>query len=688
VSTASEDPVEILLVDDMPGNLAALEAILDDPSYTLVQVRSGEDALAQVLRHDFAVILLDVAMPGIDGFETARLIKQRERSSRIPIIFVTASVFDLEQVFRGYKIGAVDYLRKPLDPFAVRAKVSVFVELWRQQQQILRQERRARELEAYASEQRWATTLRSIGDAVIATDEAGRVTFVNPVAESLTGWMLDEARGRSIDEIFPIFDEETGARLESPVSAVIREGNTVTVMTSAELRGRKRSYAIEDSGAPVRDGDGRLLGAVLVFRDATERRRAEERRRFLAEATSRLLSSLDVSETMAQVVRLAVPKLADFCIVDLVDEETGEVQEVAAEHVHPEGVEQIRELRRRFPMPADSPVLRGIRRGESRLLQTITPEVLRAFASSEEHFASLQALEGRSAMLVPLQARGRVTGVLTLAWTRPDRAYGPADLEIARELAQRAAIAVDNARLYYDAQQAVRVRDEFLSVASHELRTPLTSLMLQLETLEKILRRTKAESKLLGKVGASVKMADRLASLVDRLLDVSRISTGRLQLQLDDLDLAELVRDVAERFRGEATRAGCRIEINSEPSSGRWDRLRIEQVITNLLSNAVKYGPGQPIEIRIAPTGAMARVSVRDHGIGITADAARRIFGRFERAVSVRHYGGLGLGLYVARQIAEAHGGTIRVESRPQGGALFVLELPREAHAEASAPVH
>jgi signal transduction histidine kinase len=467
---------------------------------------------------------------------------------------------------------------------------------------------------------------------------------------------------------------------------VIRDGKPVSLANHTALRGRHRTVAIEDSGAPVRDHAGRLFGTVLVFRDVTERRREEERRRLLAEVSQRLLTSLDVGETLAEVARLMVPRLADWCIVDLIDEDTGEVREVAAEHVEADGTGKIRELRRRFPPSGNHPLAQVLREGEARLIAEMTPEYLREIAESDEHFEAMRPLAGRSVMIVPLRARGRIVGILTLVCAKTEHCYGPADLAMAEEMAERAGMAVDNARLYDNAQQAVRVRDEFLSVASHELRTPLTSLMLQLETLEKILKRARSDGKLLGKVGTSVKMADRLASLVDRLLDVSRISTGRLQLQHDDLDLAELVREVAERFRHEATRAGCRLEVATESALGRWDRLRIEQVITNLLSNAVKYGPGHPIEVRVAPTGAMARVTVRDHGIGITAEAARRIFGRFERAVSVRHYGGLGLGLYVAKQIAEAHGGSIRVESREGDGALFVLELPRRMHAETGAP--
>lgn len=238
---------------------------------------------------------------------------------------------------------------------------------------------------------------------------------------------------------------------------------------------------------------------------------------------------------------------------------------------------------------------------------------------------------------------------------------------------------------------AVRVRDEFLSVASHELRTPLCALALQLGGLQKQLHQRRIESlnaqavgKAVGKVDKAVKSTDRLSKLIDSLLDVSRIAIGRFMLNLEEMDLAELVREVTERFAEPARQAGCTLRVHVAPAAkGDWDSLRMEQVLGNLLSNAIKYAAGGPIDVDLEADAERVRLSVRDQGIGIPPEDVARIFGRFERAVTARHYGGLGLGLYITRQIVEAHGGQIRVTSAPRSGSTFTVEVPRQVQNKA-----
>jgi PAS domain S-box-containing protein len=232
-----------------------------------------------------------------------------------------------------------------------------------------------------------------------------------------------------------------------------------------------------------------------------------------------------------------------------------------------------------------------------------------------------------------------------------------------------------------EAGEAIQARDEFLSIASHELRTPLSALVLQLAGLQKALHEASVQSpngKLTGKVDKAIRATGRLTRLVDSLLDVSRIASGRLQLRPEDHDLAEVARDLVEREADAARRAGCELRYHAEaPIRGFWDRVRLEQILENLLSNAMKYGAGNPIEVTVTAAADAATIAVQDHGIGISKADLERIFGRFERAVSVRNYGGLGLGLYITRQLVEAHGGTIGVTSEPGAGTLFTVELPR-----------
>ena len=319
--------------------------------------------------------------------------------------------------------------------------------------------------------------------------------------------------------------------------------------------------------------------------------------------------------------------------------------------------------------------------GQPEILSDVTDEVLRATARDEEHLRLIRDLRLVSLMCVPLPARDKVMGAITLASSESGRRFGPEDLAFAQDLAARASVAIENARLYREAREAVRARDEFLSIASHELKTPLTTLQLQIQGVARKLKSFPEESAVQGlaaRVGTSERQVERLTALINNLLDISRITAGRLELDLEPVDLAAVAREAAARFRDDLARAGCVLELHADGECpGEWDRLRLEQVVMNLLSNAAKYGAGRPIAIVVDGGEATARFSIRDHGIGIPAEHQGRIFERFERAVSDRHYGGLGLGLWIVRQIVDAFGGTIEVESKTGEGSTFTVLLPR-----------
>ncbi len=227
-------------------------------------------------------------------------------------------------------------------------------------------------------------------------------------------------------------------------------------------------------------------------------------------------------------------------------------------------------------------------------------------------------------------------------------------------------------------RQAIAARDQFLSIASHELKTPLTSLQLQLQSLERLLLTGAGEDERVAhKLHRVMRATQRMGELVDRLLDVTRINSGALKLMRDEIDLTEVVAEVVSLFAESFKESGSCLDLAARgPVRGCWDRMRVETILTNLVSNAIKYGEGGPIEIRVAAEERMARVSVKDHGIGIAPADQARIFERFERAVPERHYGGFGLGLWVARFVAEAHGGALHVQSAPGSGSVFTLELP------------
>jgi signal transduction histidine kinase len=384
------------------------------------------------------------------------------------------------------------------------------------------------------------------------------------------------------------------------------------------------------------------------------------------------------------VAQLLVPRIADGSALDMFDAK-GHLSRVATVHSDPSRAAAAQEVATRYPPVPGAPhgVGRVVETGEAQILSDVTEEVLRATARDEEHLRLLRSLRLVSLMCVPLSARGRTLGAITLASSESGRRFGPEDLAFAQDLAGRASAAIENSRLYREAREAVRARDEFLSIASHELKTPLTTLQLQIQGLARKLKSAGQEPALQGlaaRVATSERQVERLTSLINNLLDISRITAGRLDLDLEPVDLAAVARETAARFREDLARAGCVLELRAEGECvGQWDRLRLEQVVSNLLSNASKYGAGRPVEIEVDGGEASARFSIRDHGIGIPVEDQTRIFERFERAVSDRHYGGLGLGLWIVRQIVDAFGGTIQVESQAGAGSTFTVLLPRAA---------
>ena len=435
-----------------------------------------------------------------------------------------------------------------------------------------------------------------------------------------------------------------------------------------------------------------MLVSLLLFRvtwggvrGATEARRAAERARFLADAGRVLSSSLDYPATLAVVATRAAHGPCDACVI-LLDEPGGPVR--LAGHRDGDETRQAlvdaeldREARHAAATAAKATEFAPSLVGEAELSR---------LPGGEPHRARFRASGARALATVPLRARGDALGAIAFASTTRRR-FEAADVQLMQDLARLAVAAIDTARLYRRAQEAVKLRDEFLSIASHELRTPLTSLALQADSLRAAAARGLVPDPLVHKTEVIRRNVERLSRLITNLLDISRIGEGRLALELEPVDLSDLVCEVAGRFEDELSRAGSTLQLDVPgPVVGRWDRLRLDQVVTNLVANAVKYGPGKPIEVRVRTDGDRVDLAVRDHGIGIPREAQQRIFERFERAVSDRHFGGFGLGLWISRRIVESLGGTIGVESEPGQGATFTVELWREPRrpvaTEQSAP--
>jgi PAS domain S-box-containing protein len=515
-------------------------------------------------------------------------------------------------------------------------------------------------------------------------DTEERYRFASRAYQEWFGISSRDAVGKTLSEVL---GERAMTELQPYVDRVMA-GEYVTFEAVIPFNTGER--IVHANYSPHFSESGKVEGFIALVTDITQQKRSEDWQRFLANATGVLASSMDYATTLQSVAQLSVPRIADYCVVYMADAE-GALRRLAVAHVDPAKLELLAELERQFAMDRNAPLgpVQVLRTGVSELAPILSDTATEASAADPEYRAMARALNVRSAMTVPLRIRDEIMGVITFAITESGRAYTNEDVQRAEDLARRAAAAIENARLYSAAQEAIRVRDEFLSIASHELKTPLTPLQLQLDSLSAVLRSSELESdKLNRKLETANRQTRRLTKLVENLLDVSRISGGRLSLEREHFDLSEATTEVVERFGADAGAAGCRITVHAdEPVVGLWDRLRLEQVLSNLLSNAIKYGAGKPIDVRVRQDGATARLTIEDQGIGIAPEDSSRIFGRFERAVPIRHYGGMGLGLYIARQIVDAHGGSIVVTSAPGRGSTFTVVLPLGATEIARPPL-
>jgi signal transduction histidine kinase len=430
---------------------------------------------------------------------------------------------------------------------------------------------------------------------------------------------------------------------------------------------------------PIYDETGDLIGVVGVSVDITARKRAEEASHFLAAASAVLTASLDDTQILWDLARLAVPQIADWCAVDMVDGDRT-FRRVAVTHTDPAKVEIAWEIERRYGFDPDLPhgAAKVLRTGHAELYPEITEALLAQVAHDEEHLRLLNLVGLRSGMIVPLVARGRTLGALSFGIAESQRRLDVDDLHLAEDLANRAALAVDNARLYQDSQVAVQLRDEFLSVAAHELKTPVTAIV----GYSQVLRR-RVDQALNPRDRRALQVlaeqAERLSRLVNSLLDASRIQIGQFNLERRPVDLGKLARRIA----GEMARTlpGHSLEYRqpSEPVIIDGDALRLEQVLLNLLQNAVKYSPkGGPITLSVERRDSEAVLFVSDQGIGIPAAAMPLLFQRFFRAGNAAGstLSGMGVGLYVVQEIVSRHGGRVGVESTEGKGTTVTVYLP------------
>jgi signal transduction histidine kinase/DNA-binding response OmpR family regulator len=566
-ANAGMERANILVVDDRPDKLFVYKTMLEDLGQNVLTATSGDDALKQVLEHDFALILLDVNMPGLDGLETAALIRGRKKSAHTPIILITADYGDEPRVRKAYSLGAVDYISSPVVPEILRAKVNVFVEL------------------------------------------------------------------RLLAE-------------------------------QAKRQAQERIALVEEKAA----------------REAAER--ASRRLAFLAEASGALASSLDLEATLRAFLGLVVPRLSDVGLLSIsaVDGQLDRHEMVWSSN-DPEHALLTASL-----LELGSPLLDEV---AQRVRESGKPETIERDAADEAARIDLpRGLSVHTLMIVPLLVRGRRLGVLSLGLDAADRRFDADAVAMVADLATRGATALDNALLFRKIQDEDQRKNEFLAMLAHELRNPLAPI----SNAVHILRVSETDPVKVAwardLIGRQLK---QLVRLVDDLLDVSRITRGKIELKIDTVDVAQVVAAAIETSRPniDAQRHTLSLQLPVEALALRGDFARVAQILSNLVNNAAKYTPkGGRISLSAARDGDEVVFRIRDSGIGIPPEFMTSIFDPFTQAdrTLARSHGGLGIGLTLVRRLVEMQQGRVSVRSEGRNrGSEFTVRLPVATDAGAAA---
>ncbi|XYH93492.1 ATP-binding protein [Sorangium sp. So ce1128] len=649
----------ILIVDDTPANLTVLVDHLECMDHQVLIAEASDEALERARLMQPDLILLDVVMPDIDGFETCRRLKATESTRDIPVIFMTC-LSDAADKLVGFKAGGVDYITKPFEIGEVIARVTTHLclreaqkeleeknaELQRTHQEL---EQRVRDRTAELASSNAALResqhlLQAIVDnttaVVSAKDIEGRYMLVNRGFEELFQMRREQVIGKTDHDVFP---REQADEYRANDLLVLQQNRAIELDELAPQSDGVRTYI--SVKFPLRGPAGNPEGICGIATDITSRKQAED---VLRHSYSLLEATLESTEDGILVVDGA---------------------RRIVRHNH--------RLAQMWRIPTDvlasgsADVFLAFAGGQLREPELFLQSVRHLDADPEASAFDTFPLRNEQVFecyTQPQRLGGRVAG----------RVWSFRDIT-ARVHAeqQRDRLLLDERRARAAAEEAIHLRDEFLLIASHELRTPVTTLQLSIQSLGQKLSRGMDIERVRSAVALSGRQIKRLANLVDMLLDVSQIQAGTLELNRAPVALRELVAEVVTHFGDQLAQSGSTLAMRAEqPVTGWWDRYRLEQVVTNLLTNAIKFGERAPIEIRVTAEGGVARLSVTDHGIGIPAEVRTQLFERFRRGVSSRNYGGLGLGLYITRTIVEAHGGRIHLSSEVGLGSTFCVELP------------
>lgn len=544
-------------------------------------------------------------------------------------------------------------------------------------------ERRHVEL-ALLEQREWLrVTLSSIGDAVIAADSRGRITFLNPAAEQLTGWPADQAETCPLTSVFQIAHDGDDVLNEDPLERALGGQSGIGLSDHSTLIAKSgKRLEIEDNYAPIRDEQGIVRGVVLVFHDVTERRQAEQRVQLLARAYETLLTQVDVAEAIRAVAKLTVTAAADWCHIELLNAE-GEVEQDVRVHYDPKREVALQQAPRRA-VDAES-----VQTSASATLMTNdATRIAEALPFAVDSAAGILKMP-HSLLRVPMSIRGHDVGCITLAITDDDRSFVADDRALAEELARRISASVENARLHRELQEADRRKNEFLSMLAHELRNPLApvhnALLVLNESETSEATRHELQTVMMNQI-------NHIIRLVDDLLDVSRIVSGKIELRMETIRLEDAVERALQTVRSIYNERGVKLDVELPQRQLRvkGDLVRLSQVVSNLLHNAAKYSPrGSTVHLTIDAEPHGVAVRFRDEGMGIEPEMITKVFDLFTQSTRTleRSDGGLGIGLTVVRNIVEMHGGSVSVQSAGRDrGSEFVVRLPMEDSPEVVKP--
>lgn len=475
---------------------------------------------------------------------------------------------------------------------------------------------------------------------------------------------------------------------------VLSQGGTLDIPYEPIQTRFKGERILHTKKIPILSAEGRPLYLLGVSEDITdkllieeqrlkileenatrnERLRMQERENYVANAISSLSQTLDYQEALQLLAKLVVPAIGDWSVLTVKDD-SGQFVRAMGYHQNPEFRLLLDSFIQKFPPDSyDVELKKVLEFGESSLIPEITEKSLESLVTDPGKVDIYRKIGTTSSLIVPVKCREKIHGALGIVRGNGRANFDALDLAMAEEIGRRAGIVLENSLLFKSMKLAVRARDEFLSIASHELKTPITSLKMQLQMLE---RSNKGEEKIIKPVANAIKQIDRLTMLVNDLLNVSKIESGKMSYHFQTMSLAQVINEVAENVKNQFVIAKVELIVNVMCDAiVMIDRYRFEQVLINLLNNALKYGENKPVEIFLKQENDFAVVTVKDSGKGIPAEFHDKIFDKFERALQDYNISGLGLGLFISKQIVEAHKGGIEILSSPGKGSEFKVRLP------------